>query len=171
MKRLTFDRILAGVLAVGIVAAVFVAAERHRVLTAGQTVEFTLSLPAARESSTTQAFPLEEIIERFRSVGITTLLVRGMTLQTLLDHGGTGFPAEYPVWLAVESDQAGNQQVLIRGNPELANWVEQRLVSRLGAGRVQRVARSTPEMLDLRIVDVELTSLQELNLGVRKSVV
>jgi len=163
---LTFDRILAGILAMGVLVAVYVSVDRHRALAAGQTVELTLSLPAARESSATQAFPFEEIIERFRSAGVTSLLVRGMTLQTLLDYGGTGFPTTYPVWLAVESEQERDRRVYIRGNPELAQWIEQRLVGRLGADRVQRDSRSTPDMLDLRIANVELSDLLALNLGV-----
>lgn len=158
-------RVLLGVMAVGLAAALFVVAQRSARLSAGPGVELALSLQAARESSVTQAEPFDEILAVYREAGVTSLLIGGTTLQELMDFGGTGYPADYRVWVWVAPGALTDQSVVaVRENPALAEWLQARLAARLGRDRVT-VVPAEPGLVYIAVQGPTLDQLKRLDLG------
>lgn len=158
-------RVLLGVMAVGLAAALFVVAQRSARLSAGPGVELALSLQAARESSVTQAEPFDQILSVYREAGVTSLLIGGTTLQELMEFGGTGYPADYPVWVSVAPGALTDQSVVaVRANPALAGWLQARLAARLGRDRVT-VVPAEPGLVYIAVQGPTLDELKRLDLG------
>lgn len=162
MKWLLSVMLLAGVLAAG-----YVTVDRHFHLAGNRNVELALSLPAARESSVTQAYPFDRILERYKAAGITTLMVGGTTLKELVEHGATGFPKEYPVLIAVEQVPDG-ALVTLRANSGLAAWLRERLTMRLSPARITE-REPAPATYQWQVKGITPAELLELNLGVHPS--
>lgn len=159
-------RVLLGVIAVGLAAALFVVAQRSVRLSAGSGVEMGLSLQAVRESSVTQAEPFERILSVYREAGVTSLLISGTTLKSLMEFGGTGYPADYRVWVSLAPGALTDQSVIaVRENPELAEWLRTRLAARLGLDRVTLVP-AEPGLLYIQVQGPTLDQLKRLDLGI-----
>lgn len=148
------QRLLYMFLLLGLLTAAGMAPVRAAALRPGRTVELALSLRAVRESSASQAYPFAVMLEHYKEAGVTTLLVGGTTLQGLLDFGGTGYPEQQ--LLAVD-----DERVIVKENPALADWIESRLATRLGAGRVSRLSTS-----EIQVQGLTAPELKRLNLGV-----
>lgn len=156
---MTVQRVLALVVVLGVLAAALVATVRATAVRPQKAVEIALHLQAVRESSTTQAFPFDALLQEYRKAGVTTLLVGGTTLQGLLDYGATGYPGDDPVLVAVKGGQ-----ITVRNNPKLADWLQGRLAARLGRGRVEASPRG--EAVELNVAGVTEVQLKGLPLGV-----
>lgn len=163
---MTLQRLLSWILALGLVAAGFVAVTRAVALSGNQGVAVALSLSAVRSSSVTQAYPFNEILSAYQSAGVTTLVLGGTTLQGLVETGGTGFPSNYPVLVSVDDAAATSAvTVTVRGNPALADWIQARLAARLGAEQVG-VTSAGPDVRRLTVRGGTREQLLSLNLGV-----
>lgn len=87
MKEFRYDRLLIALIIVGLLAALTVVWQRHRVETANNQVELAMEYEDVNELAQLEGVPLDALLRDLKSAGITTLTVSETSLEKLSKNG------------------------------------------------------------------------------------
>lgn len=179
-KRLTkfkYNRLLIVCIIIGLIAAVVVNIQRHRVETANMTVDLAIDYEDMVKLAQLEGMPVEEVLAQAKEAGISSLAVYETTFEKLNKNGKTiaiagssilenyhGGTLSDPAWRTlVEQGTIKGEDVYVVGHDaQTYQEVKEDLFRRLGANRVQVLSLGDQEIL---AVKANYTEFLKMNLG------
>lgn len=179
-KRLTkfkYNRLLIVCIIIGLIAAVVVNIQRHRVETANMTVDLAIDYEDMVKLAQLEGMPVEEVLTQAKEAGISSLAVYETTFEKLNKNGKTiaiagssilenyhGGTLSDPAWRTlVEQGTIKGEDVYVVGHDaQTYQEVKEDLFRRLGANRVQVLSLGDQEIL---AVKANYTEFLKMNLG------
>lgn len=87
MKQFNYNRILVGLICIGLLAALTVVWQRHKIELASQQVEMVMEYEDVVELAQMEGIPLPKLLQEFKQAGLTSLAVYETTLEKLHKSG------------------------------------------------------------------------------------
>lgn len=87
LKQFTYNRILVALIAIGLVAALSIVWQRHKVEENNTTVEMVMEYEDVLELAQLEGAPIDALMQRIKDAGITSLAVYETTLEKLNKSG------------------------------------------------------------------------------------
>ena len=177
MTKFKYNRLLIVCIIIGLIAAVVVNIQRHRVETANMTVDLAIDYEDMVKLAQLEGMPVEEVLTQAKEAGISSLAVYETTFEKLNKNGKTiaiagssilenyhGGTLSDPAWRTlVEQGTIKGEDVYVVGHDaQTYQEVKEDLFRRLGANRVQVLSLGDQEIL---AVKANYTEFLKMNLG------
>ena len=177
MKVWKYNKLLLGVIVLGLIAALVIGVQRHQVEQASRQVDLAIDYEGLLELSEREGLPPEQVLREAREAGISSLAVYETTFKKLNVNGkttatkGSEILSRYhsgsladPAWRALcESGQVIGTEVYVVGHdPQTYKEVKEDIFRRLGADRVKVLQVGAEEVL---AVKAYYEAFEKMNLG------
>lgn len=165
MKKFVYNRILLLVIAVGLIAALSIAGQRHAVEISNSQIDMAMDFESAFNLAEREGLELEDVLRQLKDAGITSLAIYDTTFEKLTRQGkviaisGSELLTNYHtgamvslLWReAAENGTIDANKVYIIGR-SLKSYQEAKsdLIRRLGAERVRSFALGEIEVLEVK---------------------
>lgn len=116
MQKVKYNKILLGLIVLGLISALFIGYERNRIEQASKTVEILMEYEGLAKLARQSGKPVDEVLLAFKERGVTSLAVYETTLQKLEANG--------LVTLALGSELINARRNNVSGNEFLAQFAE-----------------------------------------------
>lgn len=165
MKKFIYNKILLLAIAVGLIAALAIAGQRHAVEISNSQVDMAMDFESLYNLAEREGYELDDILKQFKDAGITSLAIYDATFEKLTRQGkvialsGSEILSNYhsgmqltSLWKnAVEKNLIDANKVYIIGRT-LENYTEAKedLIRRIGEERVHVLAIGNVEVLEVK---------------------
>ena len=165
MKKFVYNKILVIAIAVGLIASLAIAGQRHAVEISNSQVDMAMDFESLSNLAEREGYELEDILKQFKDAGITSLAIYDTTFEKLNRQGkvialsGSEIISNYlsgvnlnSLWKeAVEQNLIDANKVYIIGrNLESYTEVKADLIRRVGEDRVRAFAIGEIEVLEVK---------------------
>ena len=165
MKKFFYNKILLIFIAVGLIASLVIAGQRHAVEIHNSQVDMAMDYESLKDLSEREGVNFEEILKQFKAAGITSLAIYDTTFEKLTRAGkviavyGTDIISNYhsgalttPLWRdAVEMGAIDPTRAYIIGRSlESYEAAKKDLLLRFGENRVKAFAIGDIEVLEVK---------------------
>ena len=177
MKVWKYNKLLLGVIILGLVAALVIGVQRHQVEQASRQVDLAIDYEGLLELAEREGLPPEQVLKEAREAGISSLAVYETTFKKLNINGkttatkGSDILTRYhsgsmtdPAWreLCASGKIVGTEVYVVGHDPQTYKEVKEDLFRRLGADRVTVLQVGTEEVL---AVKAHYESFEKMNIG------
>ena len=177
MKEFSYNRLLIGIMLIGLLAALVINFERHRVEEVNRQIDLAVDYEGLLELAQREGLPPEEVLAKAKEAGITSLAVYETTFQKLNKNGkavatsGSAILSGYhngtltdPLWreLVGSGRIVGTEVYIIGHDPLTFAEVKEDLKRRLGDKRVNSLFVGKEEVL---AVKAHYESFLKMNIG------
>ena len=165
MKKFIYNNVLLMAIAVGLIASLAIAGQRHAVEISNSQVDMAMDFESLVNLAEREGYELNDILQQFKEVGITSLAVYDTTFEKLTRQGkvialsGSEILSNYhsgmqltSLWKdAVEKNLIDANKVYIIGrNLESYTEAKEDLIRRVGEDRVRAFAVGQIEVLEVK---------------------
>jgi hypothetical protein len=151
-----YNPILLGMILLGLVCALWLNWQRHRVEQANSTVELAMEYEGLRKLATLEGLPEQEVLQRFKDAGINSLMLFDTTLERLTKKGelqtattaelrkAASLGADRGVFASVTAEKLNEDAVFIAAgnNSDVLGDVLEDLRLRYGRERVELLSEA-----------------------------
>ncbi len=177
MKVWKYNKLLLGVIILGLVAALVIGVQRHQVEQASRQIDLAIDYEGLLELAEREGLPPEQVLKEAREAGISSLAVYETTFKKLNVNGkttatkGSDILTRYhsgsmtdPAWreLCASGKIVGTEVYVVGHDPQTYKEVKEDLFRRLGADRVTVLQVGTEEVL---AVKAHYESFEKMNIG------
>ena len=165
MKKFIYNNVLLMAIAIGLIASLAIAGQRHAVEISNSQVDMAMDFESLVNLAEREGYELNDILQQFKEVGITSLAVYDTTFEKLTRQGkvialsGSEILSNYhsgmqltSLWKdAVEKNLIDANKVYIIGrNLESYTEAKEDLIRRVGEDRVRAFAVGQIEVLEVK---------------------
>ena len=165
MKKFIYNNVLLMAIAVGLIASLAIAGQRHAVEISNSQVDMAMDFESLVNLAEREGYELNDILQQFKEIGITSLAVYDTTFEKLTRQGkvialsGSEILSNYhsgmqltSLWKdAVEKNLIDANKVYIIGrNLESYTEAKEDLIRRVGEDRVRAFAVGQIEVLEVK---------------------
>ena len=181
MKKFIYNRILLLAIAIGLIASLVIAGQRHAVEINNSQVDMAMDYYSLYDLAVQEGLEFEYVLQQAKDAGITSLAIYDTTLEKLSDHGrivaipGSDIITNYhsgslvnSLWREmVEANSIDADRIYIIGR-NLQDYEEAKtnLILRLGEERVRSFAVGEIEVLEVK---AQYGSFRKMPLGFSKT--
>ena len=177
MKVWKYNKLLLGVIILGLIAALVIGVQRHQVEQASRQIDLAIDYEGLLELAEREGLPPEQVLKEAREAGISSLAVYETTFKKLNVNGkttatkGSDILTRYhsgsmtdPAWreLCASGKIVGTEVYVVGHDPQTYKEVKEDLFRRLGADRVTVLQVGTEEVL---AVKAHYESFEKMNIG------
>ena len=177
MKVWKYNKLLLGVIILGLIAALIIGVQRHQVEQASRQVDLAIDYEGLLELAEREGLPPEQVLKEAREAGISSLAVYETTFKKLNVNGkttatkGSDILNRYhsgsltdPAWrdLCASGRVVGTEVYVVGHDPQTYKEVKEDLFRRLGADRVTVLQVGSEEVL---AVKAHYESFEKMNIG------